>query len=318
MLALFSSNPALIANLFYLLTFPLAAASAFLVMRKLDIAAAPAAVAAVLFALLPYHFYRNESQLTLSAYYSVPLSAYLFLSTFLGEARFTRRASPASGVLGWLSWRTARTVLLCVVIASSGLYYAAFALVLLSAGALVALIARMGRAAVTSALGCVLLIGVVLVANLSPSLVYRAEHGANRSIARSLTDTELLGLKPAQLLLPVQGHRLPPLSKLNGEYAKAGSLELLRAVLRDARQRRRRGVPVAARGRARCAARRWRPAGGFAAVPAGGARRAAVAADRVRRRVLLAAGVLPHARRAGLEPHVAVHRVLLAARGRDA
>jgi phosphoglycerol transferase len=222
-LALFSSNPALIDNLFYLLTFPLAAVSAFLVMRKLDVAAAPAAVAAVLFALLPYHFYRNESQLTLSAYYSVPLSAYLFLSTFLGEARFRRRSSPAGGALAWLSWRTARTVLLCVVIASSGLYYAAFALVLLSAGALVALVARSGRAAVTSALGCVLLIGVVLVANLSPSLVYRAEHGANQSIARSLTDTELLGLKPAQLLLPVQGHRLPPLSSLNGEYAKAGS-----------------------------------------------------------------------------------------------
>ncbi|HWJ50492.1 MAG TPA: hypothetical protein VNR42_05695 [Solirubrobacteraceae bacterium] len=223
MLALFSSNPALIDNLFYLLTFPLAAVSAFLVLRKLDIAAPPAAVAAVLFALLPYHFYRNESQLTLSAYYSVPLSAYLFLSTFLGEARFRRRAAPASGALAWLSWRTVRTVLLCVVIASSGLYYAAFALVLLSAGGLVALIARSGRAAVTSAFGCVLLIGVVLVANLSPSLVYRAEHGANRSITRSLTDTELLGLKPAQLLLPVQGHRLPPLSSLSGEYAKAGS-----------------------------------------------------------------------------------------------
>jgi phosphoglycerol transferase len=222
-LALFSSNPALIDNLFYLLTFPLAAASAFLVMRKLGVAAVPAAVAAVLFALLPYHFYRNESQLTLSAYYSVPLSAYLFLCTFLGEERFKRRASPASGPLAWLSWRTARTVALCVVIASSGLYYAAFALVLLSAGALVALIARSGRAAVTSALGCVLLIGVVLVANLSPSLVYRAEHGANQSITRSLTDTELLGLKPAQLLLPVQGHRLSLLSNLNGEYAKAGS-----------------------------------------------------------------------------------------------
>ncbi len=222
-LALFSSNPALIANLFYLLTFPLAAVSAFLVMRKLDVASAAAAVVAVLFALLPYHFYRGESQLMLSAYYSVPLSAYLFLSTFVGDARFKRRASSAGGALAWLSWRTARTVLLCAVIASSGLYYAAFALVLLSAGALVALLARRGRAAVMSTVGCVALIGVVLVANLSPSLIYRSEHGANPSIARTLTDTELLGLKPSQLLLPVQGHRLPLLSDLNGEYAKAAS-----------------------------------------------------------------------------------------------
>jgi hypothetical protein len=222
-LALFSSNPGLIDNLFFLLTFPLAAVSAFVVMRKLAVAQGPAAVGAVLFALLPYHFYRGESQLLLSAYYSVPLSAYLFLSVFLDDSRFRRRATSGSRALTWLSWRTVRTVLICGVIASSGLYYAAFALVLLSAGALVALLAGRGRAAVASAVGCVLLIAVILVANLSPGLIYRAEHGANPLIARSLTDTELLGLKPAQLLLPVQGHRLPVLRNVNSEYAKAGS-----------------------------------------------------------------------------------------------
>ncbi|HEY1457521.1 MAG TPA: hypothetical protein VGF15_03285 [Solirubrobacteraceae bacterium] len=222
-LALFSSNPGLIANLFFLLTFPLAAASAFLVARKLALGWGPATVAAVLFALLPYHFYRGESQLLLSAYYSVPLSAYLFLSIFLGDSRFRRRAAPGGGPLVWCSWRTARTLLLCAIIASSGLYYAAFALVLLSAGALVALLAGRDRQAVMSAVGCVLVIGLILGGNLAPSLIYRAQHGSNPLIARSLTDTELLGLKPAQLLLPVQGYRLPPLRHLNGEYAKAAS-----------------------------------------------------------------------------------------------
>ncbi len=222
-LTLFSSNPALIDNLFFLLTFPLTGGTAFLAMRKLEIAPGPATVAAVLFALLPYHFYRGDSQLLLSAYYSVPLSAYLFLSIFLGDSRFRRREASGSRALAWLSWRTLRTVLLCAVIASSGLYYAAFALVLLSAGALVALIAGRGRAAVVSAVGCVLLIGAFLVANLAPSLVYRSEHGANPLIARNLTDTELLSLKPAQLLLPVQGDRLPFLRNVNSEYAKASS-----------------------------------------------------------------------------------------------
>jgi len=220
--ALFTSNPALIDNLFYLLTFPLAAGSAFVVMRKLEVGAGAATVGAVLFALLPYHFYRNESQLLLSAYYSVPLSAYLFLSIFTARSRFQRRPS-RNRALAWLSGRTCRTVLLCAVIASSGLYYAAFALVLLSAGALVALVAHRPRASVISAVGCVLLIGVVLALNLSPSLIYRAEHGSNPLIARSLTDTELLGLKPAQLLLPVHGHRLALLREINSEFGKAGS-----------------------------------------------------------------------------------------------
>ncbi len=192
-------------------------------MRKLDVSRCPAAIGSVLFALLPYHFYRGESQLLLSAYYSVPLSAYLFLNIFIGESRFRRRTGSGSRVLNLLSWRTLRTVLMCAVIGSAGMYYAAFALVLLSTGALIALIARTGRSPVISAVGCILLIGLVLVANLSPSLIYRAEHGADPLIKRSLADTELLGLKPAQLLLPVQGDRLPLLSKVNTEYAKAGS-----------------------------------------------------------------------------------------------
>jgi len=222
-LAVFSSNPGLIANLFYLLTFSMVAVSAFLVIAKLGLARGPAMVAAVLFALLPYHFYRNESHLMLSAYYSVPLSAYLFLSIFLADSRFQRRAGSGRRALGWLSGRTVRTVLLCLIIASSGLYYSAFAVVLLSSGALVALLARRPRAAVAGALGCVLLIVVFLTANLAPSLIYRVEHGSNPLVVRSLTDTELLGLKPAQLLLPVQGHRLPLLHDINKNYAKAAS-----------------------------------------------------------------------------------------------
>ncbi len=192
-------------------------------MRKLAVSRWPAAIGAVLFALLPYHFYRGESQLLLSAYYSVPLSAYLFLSMFLGEERFRRRAGPGPRVLAWLSWRTVRTVAMCAVIGSAGMYYAAFGLVLLSAGALIALVGGRGRRAVLHAVGCIALIGLFLVANLSPSLIYRAEHGSNPLIARTVADTELLGLKPAQLLLPVQGHRLALLNSLNKEYAKAGS-----------------------------------------------------------------------------------------------
>ena len=219
-LALFSANPALIANVFLLLTFPLCAASAYAVMRRLGVAAGTATVTAVLFALLPYHFYRGESQLLLSAYYSVPLGAYLFLAPLLGEPLFASR-EPGGGCFAWISRRSVTTVLLCAVIASSGLYYAAFALVLLAAGALMALLARRGRRAVLTSLLCAGLIGLGLGANLAPDLLYRAEHGSNPALARTVTDTETLGLKPAQLLLPVQDHRLPPLHTLNRDYAQA-------------------------------------------------------------------------------------------------
>jgi phosphoglycerol transferase len=220
-LAIFTSNPGTVANLFYLLTFPLIGACTFAVLRRLAVATGPAAVAAVLFALLPYHLFRGESQLLLSAYYSVPLSAYLFVCVLLGEPRFQRRAPGERLMVSWLSWRTVRTVVMCAVIASSGLYYAAFGVIILCAAGILALAAGKGRVTAANATGCVLIVCLVLGANLSPSLIYRSEHGANPAITRALTDTELLALKPAQLVLPVQDHRLGILHTINGEYGKA-------------------------------------------------------------------------------------------------
>src|SRR5271156_2446348 len=78
-LALFSSNPALIINLFFLATFALTGFTAHLVLRALGVSGPSAGVAAVLFSVLAYHFFRGESHLFLSAYYAIPLAAYLFL-----------------------------------------------------------------------------------------------------------------------------------------------------------------------------------------------------------------------------------------------
>jgi phosphoglycerol transferase len=59
-------------NLYFLLTFPLAAWSALFVLRRLGVGAEPAITTSVLFAFLPYHFYRGIYHLFLAAYYLVP------------------------------------------------------------------------------------------------------------------------------------------------------------------------------------------------------------------------------------------------------
>src|SRR5215208_701112 len=89
LLGVFSSDPVLILNLFYLLSFPLVALMSFLVLRQLGISAAVALVCSVLYALAPYHFWRGEPHVFLGAYYSVPVGAYLVLSLLSGRALFT-------------------------------------------------------------------------------------------------------------------------------------------------------------------------------------------------------------------------------------
>jgi hypothetical protein len=228
-LGLFSHNPAWVLNVFLLLTFPLTAVSAYAALQALGASPVTAAICAVIFALLPYHFYRGESQVLLSAYYSVPLGALLFLRLWEPPGLFTRRAQAGGPSRlrqragGWLSGRSLLTIAMCVVIGSAGLYYAVFALVLLLGGSVVGAIARRRRQTAISGLLASLAIVVVLAVNLAPSLSYQASHGANGSIARTPLQSDQFGLRLSNLLLPVQQDRLPFLSDVNQRYTEATS-----------------------------------------------------------------------------------------------
>ena len=84
MIGLFSSDAAVVVNVFFLLTFPLVGLAAYLVLRRLTLSRPVAIVCSILYTLLPYHFARGEVHLLLSAYYVVPLGAYLVLAV-LGD-----------------------------------------------------------------------------------------------------------------------------------------------------------------------------------------------------------------------------------------
>lgn len=240
-LALCSSNPALVVNLFFLLTFALSSFTSYLVLRRLMVGGCPAAVASVLYSLLAYHFFRGEPHLLLSAYYAVPLAACLFLALLADVPLFARRGagprprfSPAwaSGSLahpsrrwpGWASGRSLATVGLCVVIGSENLYYATFAEVLLVAATILALVLGHGRAALHG-LATVALVAAVLGANLAPSLIYRVAHGANPALERSAAgdeaSNEALGLRLSNLILPPPGSRNPVLRRTAARYDHA-------------------------------------------------------------------------------------------------
>ena len=193
-------------------------------LRRLDIGAAVAGVISVLFSLLAYHFFRGESHLLLSAYFAVPLSCYVFLE-LLGDYRlFAARAPPRARRPARASRKSLVTIALCVVIGSANLYYATFALALIVSATLIVAARRRRR----SALEGLLVIGLIagtLAANLAPSLVYRAEHGANATVERSAAadegTNEAFALRPANLVLPVPQSRIVPLRRLAASYDHA-------------------------------------------------------------------------------------------------
>src|SRR5205814_2219326 len=122
-----TGDPAATVNLLFVLSFPLVAVAALLVLRRLRVSALPAAVGALLYAFLPYHFYRGENHLFLSGYYTVPLAVYLALGLLDGRAD---------------DHRSRRQMLLrfagCVLVGSGGAYYTPLSALLIAVAAVAA------------------------------------------------------------------------------------------------------------------------------------------------------------------------------------
>src|SRR5207244_868905 len=72
-LSILSSNPAVLVNLYFILSFPLVSLAALLALRSMNVARAVAIVGSILYAFLPYHLWRGEAHLFLGGYYFIPL-----------------------------------------------------------------------------------------------------------------------------------------------------------------------------------------------------------------------------------------------------
>lgn len=216
MLCFVLPNYAAVFNVFYLLGYPLAAVSALFLLRRFEVSYAPALLASLLFALLPYHFFRGQLNLFLSSYYVVPLSILVALWLYLGRIG---GSAPAPAAQGNERRRLYGSLAIAALQSSAGVYYAFFAcFLLLMSGFAAALEARRWRPFLTAGLLIGVTTGGVLL-NVSPSLHYWSTRGRNPDVARRHPiEAEMYGVKIAQLLLPDPLHRIPRWSRMRQKY----------------------------------------------------------------------------------------------------
>lgn len=212
LLILGSSNPFTIIHLFYLLTYPLNAFAAMYVYKKLGLPSAYAVSAAVLFSILPYHFFRNEIHLYLSLYFSIPIWFMLAFSLF-NEEPFLPYKNP-------YGYHLALLLLLCIIV-NSGVYYTFFGLFYtLLAGVMAACFHQRWKPFLRS-VGIISLSGIIALISLSPNFIYTHAHGKDHAVAqRGFAESEVFGLKITQLLLPIENHRIPSLAEMRKRYDK--------------------------------------------------------------------------------------------------
>jgi hypothetical protein len=221
-LALGTDDAALIMNVFFLLTFPLVALTAYITLRALGISSGAAVVCSALYALLPYHFLHGEVHLTVAAYYAVPPAAYLILSVFADRPLFARRVPPPRRRLfAYASRRTAATVAICLLLASAsgGFYYTGFTMLLVASGAALAFLGTGSRRALATGGALVAILAAISIVNLAPTILFRIEHGTNAELSRrGRFESEEHSFKLAQLVLPIQDHRIGPIGDLRERY----------------------------------------------------------------------------------------------------
>jgi len=208
---LFTDDPVVVLNVFYVLTYPLTALTAYFVLRRVPLSREVSLVIALLYAWLPYHFLRGEVHVFLAAYYAVPLGAYLVLAVLRGDPLLGR-------------WRpTLVTLALCAVVAtaSGSFYYAAFTVFLVAVAALLRFVARGDRQALVAGGAVVAAITAVALIQLAPTVVYHLRHGGNDEVAhRYWFESETYSLKLTNLVLPIEHHRIRPIARARADYVQ--------------------------------------------------------------------------------------------------
>lgn len=218
--ALTTKNFGVVLNLFYLATFPAIAVAAHWVLARVGIRHLTASFAALLYAMLPYHFFRGIPHLFLAAYQFVPLLILLALRLDSDAAPFVARRNSSALSFTFQKAATASALAICMISGAAGAYYTFFGCYLIAVSGAIASVVRRNIAPLLSAALLVLMLLGSTTVCLLPSL-----HRQRSSLVqREPAEAETLGLKIAQMVLPVTGHRWSPLANLKARYANSAPL----------------------------------------------------------------------------------------------
>lgn len=197
-------------NLFFLLSFPAVFITSFCVLYAIGLSRVFAFCAALLFAFLPFHFLRL-AHLFYVWYFVVPLFFYVAFWTFINQDRAPLHHFKPLTFLGLF--------LGFVILASFGVYYALFGVIVLGVAALAAWARRGSVHAALPALLVILVVIAGVLLNIGPNLIYKKLHGPNPEVAiRSPAEAEIYGFKMMQLVLPRIDHRIQRLAGITHSY----------------------------------------------------------------------------------------------------
>jgi len=227
MMALGTHDWGLVFNLYFLLGFPLIAIAALAVFRRFGVGTVPAVAVSVLYAFLPSRLLVGEIHLFLDVFFQVPIAVLLMLRVCAPDPPLVAPAAPGARWprLDLRSGRTWAALGGAALVSATSSYYAFFAICLLVGIGVWAAVERRSWRNFAAGLALAGVVAAGLFLQGLPTIVYQAGHGPNPQVGKRFAwEAEVYGLKLAPLLLPVTGHRVPPLARVKSEYDAAAPL----------------------------------------------------------------------------------------------
>jgi len=207
---IFTQDYAVVINSYYLLSFILCALSALFVMKHFKVSNFVAFCGSILFAFLPYPFYRGIPHFSNAAYYMIPLSVMVLLWTSLGlffkDSKISKKYLLAAFVISFLT---------SLQMPYNGFFMA----VLTPAAGLSGFLKTKNFRALLIAAFIWFSIASAFTIEQIPRIQYQSTHGVNASVAkRSVTEVELYSLRLSQLLLPHFKHRIDEVADVKDRF----------------------------------------------------------------------------------------------------
>lgn len=203
-------SAAAVLNLYYLLGFSLAAITAYLVSRTLDVSKNFAIATALLYTFTSFHFGR-VGHLFFTWYFVAPLFFYVGFRLLSDKPVFLKKQHPIYAKL--------TRALGLVALASFGIYYSFFGCLVIVFCTGIAVCLHRSWKHVAEGVLTLSFIAFGVFLNVLPSLLHIFNNGENREgVSRFAAESELYALKIAQMLLPRSDHRLDTFFEFTNRY----------------------------------------------------------------------------------------------------
>ncbi len=223
-LTFFTKDLGVLANTFWILSYVLTAITTYLLLKKVKIHDYMAMMGAIIFAFLPYHYFRI-SHFWLMTYYIIPLAAWIIID-LLDDEFWQKTGGEKFSIKHFFTNKGVYLDLIfAIIISLHGIYYSLFTLLIIWFAAIVSTI-REKKCQYVLFAGCNSLVIAlpIILTYILPVLFSNTSELTDLAEERNLYQMDLYALRLIYLILPIPEHRLDFLSKTTAEiYDQLGT-----------------------------------------------------------------------------------------------